>query len=195
MLFLCLAIDVLEGPHPPWTLLALAARGVSQSSGLPREAGDFFRRAETGAGPAMLGMDASRSGEARPQDGTEGTHAALAGLDDWLGSRAGEPSAPSVLTGFAVSQDMAFLMAAYRSVGRDFPFASAALDLRSLAIGVLGLGWEQSAPSELIRRLGLGTDLDEGEDQTVQEARTAAAVLTRLLERLRRRSLDEGLFR
>lgn len=197
MIYLCTALDV--GSASSGRLGSLRSAGVcvvGAPSGASAWASDPFAwRCEgcsTGQFSTAFAFEASdlasEPSEPEPEPDT-GLCGLLDRLDGWLAelrtTRQLEDEA-LVLTSLVPGPDYAFLERAYGEAGRAAPFGEALLDLRSLAMGVLGAGWDQMAPHRLPAALGVRQPADQSHSMA-SEALLSAHVLVALLERLRRR--------
>lgn len=66
---------------------------------------------------------------------------AMRGLSDFVAARAGRPGDRAVFVGHNAAFDWAFISYYYELCGMPNPFGYKALDIKSLAMGRLGIGW------------------------------------------------------
>lgn len=182
-LFLCAALDATGHAYGCGRLQALAtcAVGVGER-GAARRLGSFVW--PMGQAPARDGPGTDGWGPGPADDG--GAVAPAGVLEDlaaWCREQASDQSGPPVLCGFAAPGDLAWLANAHRALGLDLPVLQQPLDLRSLAMGVLGVSWEEAAPTYLLPRLGVRV----AGSGPAAEAELGALALMKLLERMRRR--------
>ena len=203
LLVVCTAVGVDGWSFAQEPLRGLAAAAVVVRTGAPRlVATHTWRSATAGAEDPLADFGASllplAGDEAAVEDrgcSPEELAEALDGLDGWLGQLPRSPEEALLVSGFAAAHDLAYLLWAYARCGRVPPFAAAPLDLRSLALGALGLGWEECAPARLQQHLPLPRAAGEAASPLAEEARTSALLLVQLFERLRRRAASELAFR
>jgi DNA polymerase III alpha subunit (gram-positive type) len=88
----------------------------------------------------------------------------------------------AVISGWGISQDMAFLVESYRRLSRPWPFALLALDVQPIARKLLGGGGEVDRYNlgHVADRLGIGR---MGEHGALADAYATYDVLVKLLER------------
>jgi len=88
----------------------------------------------------------------------------------------------AVITGWGISQDMAFLAESFRRVSLPWPFANFALDVQPIARKILKLGGEVDRFNlgHVADRLGIGR---MGEHGALPDAYATYDVLVKLLER------------
>ncbi|MGH2632246.1 MAG: 3'-5' exonuclease [Tepidiformaceae bacterium] len=97
-------------------------------------------------------------------------------------ARFSELGAGAVITGWGISQDMAFLAESFRRVAMPWPFANFALDVQPIARKILKLGGEVDRFNlgHVADRLGIGR---MGEHGALPDAYATYDVLVKLLER------------
>lgn len=88
----------------------------------------------------------------------------------------------AVVSGWGISQDMAFLVESFRRTGRPWPFALVALDVQPIARALLkGTGSvDRFNLGHVADRLGIGRD---GEHGALADALATYDILVKLLER------------
>jgi DNA polymerase-3 subunit epsilon len=88
----------------------------------------------------------------------------------------------AVITGWGISQDMAFMVESYRRLSQPWPFALIALDVQPIARKLLGGGGEVDRYNlgHVADRLGIGR---MGEHGALADAYATYDVLVKLLER------------
>jgi len=150
------------------------------------------------AGGAPLAGAVAQPGQAAT-DGAVGPGGswqdALRRFVEWIATLPREAMEPVLLSGFAVARDLVYLTDAFVAVGCPCPFSAHPLDIRSLAMGVLSLPWEETAPDRLSRLLGSSAAQPALHDEVAAEATICSLVMIQLLDRLRRRAASEAAFR
>ena len=139
--------------------------------------------------------------ELKPHHGTADPHAmAVHGLDperlareglsleaaaqaicDWVG-RVSSPSDPPVFVGYCANFDWAYINDLFHRAGIENPFGYKALDIRSLALGLLGLPWNELRQDRILPLLELEPLEEELAHDALEDARHQAAMLIRMLE-------------
>jgi DNA polymerase III epsilon subunit-like protein len=128
---------------------------------------------------AVHGLDPKRLS----REGLE-LDAAAQAIATWVGRVAPE-SDPPVFVGYCANFDWAYINDLFHRTGLENPFGYKALDIRSLALGLLGLPWEELRQERILPLLEL-SPLDEAQaHNALADARHQAEMLIRLLERAR----------
>lgn len=105
-------------------------------------------------------------------------------LADWV-HRVSSEADPPVFVGYCANFDWAYINDLFHRTGIENPFGYKALDLRSLALGLLGLGWEELRQDQILPLLELAPLAPEVAHNALADARHQAGMLIRLLERSR----------
>ncbi len=194
VLVVCVAMETDRGGR----IYALAAHGVVARSRAPILLDGFSWRGRSHppreADPAdpfsdeplvPVASDVSR----RDDDGS--AREVVSAMEGWLSAIRREPGEATVLGGFAAVQDFWSLSRAYDSAGAEFPFSSSVLELRSLAMGALGLSWDMASPDRVARLLSM--DPAPRGDPVDEEARLGARITSTLLDKIRKRAVVDAL--
>lgn len=97
-----------------------------------------------------------------------------------------DPGEEVVFVGYCANFDWAYVNDLFHRAGIENPFGYKALDLRSLALGLLGLPWEELRQSQILPRLDLVPLADDEAHHALADARHQAQMLVRLLARAAR---------
>ncbi|MDQ7992323.1 MAG: exonuclease domain-containing protein [Propionicimonas sp.] len=104
--------------------------------------------------------------------------AAMAAFEAWLAEVSGPERRP-LFVGFNAGFDWMFVCDYFhRYLGRN-PFGHAAVDIKSVALGALGLAWPQTSIRRLGATLGKTTELSHN---ALQDARDQADLLRAILQ-------------
>ncbi len=95
----------------------------------------------------------------------------------------GPPRDPPVFVGYCANFDWAFMNDFFHRAGVTNPFGYKALDIRSLALGVLPLGWHALKQDKMLPLLGLDPLSEAEAHNALADARHQARMLVALLER------------
>lgn len=171
-----IAVDVeTAGPNPGgYSLLAIGAcRYDEPDQGFYLELAPVDDRAEASAlAISGLRMDELARTGAAPAD-------AMRAFADWL-AEVVPPGSQPVFVGFNAGFDWMFVCDYFhRYLGRN-PFGHAAIDIKSVALGALGISWPETSLRVLSRRLLDGRSLSH---DALQDARDQAALLRAIVLR------------
>lgn len=106
--------------------------------------------------------------------------AAAREIDRWVRSVSSE-SDPPVFVGYCANFDWAYMNDLFHRAGIDSPFGYKALDIRSLALGVLDLPWEELRQDQILPRLQLEPLAEDQAHNALADARHQAHMLAALL--------------
>lgn len=95
---------------------------------------------------------------------------------------------PPVFVGYCANFDWAFVNDLFFRAGIENPFGYKAMDLRSLALGVLDLGWEDLRQDRMLPLLGLQPLSEVDAHHALADAKHQAAMFKALMECAWRRS-------
>lgn len=102
---------------------------------------------------------------------------AVARFAEWVRASTPSPDRP-VFVAFNAPFDWMFVAEAlHRHTGGN-PFGHAALDIKTLAMGALGLDWEETSFASVAERVGVGEPLPH---RALEDARLQAEVFRRIL--------------
>lgn len=113
----------------------------------------------------------------------EPPRAAMQRFADWVRS-ATPPTCRAVFVAFNAPFDWMFVADALHRHTGDNPFGHAALDIKALAMGALGLDWAETSFASLAARLGVTEPLPH---RALDDARLQAEVFRRILSEISRR--------
>ncbi|MFH0944539.1 MAG: 3'-5' exoribonuclease [Planctomycetota bacterium] len=186
MVYISLDVEA-SGPLPCFfDLLSIGAVALTMFDGQVLELDDPFYvelkpyhgTADPGA-MAVHGLDPERLA----REGKD-LETAARELRDWV-HRVSSDEDPPVFVGYCANFDWAYINDLFHRAGMENPFGYKALDLRSLALGLLGLGWEELRQEQILPLLGLDPLAPEVAHNALADARHQARMLIRLLERCR----------
>ncbi len=103
-------------------------------------------------------------------------------LARWLRSL-GPPRDPPVFVGYCANFDWAYVNDFFHRAKVRNPFGYKALDIRSMALGVMPLGWHELKQDKMLPWLGLEPLAEEEAHNALADARHQAKMLAALLER------------
>lgn len=171
-----LVIDLeMSGPNPQMhEVLEVGAVRAALGSGLPEEASWGARVRPRHIGNASTG--ALKVVGYSPKAWKDAIQ-----LEEAF-ARLGELGEGALVTGWGIGQDLAFLTESFRRVGREWPFAPAALDVQPIARALLkGTGdVDRFNLGHVADRLGIGR---MGEHSALADAFATYDVLVKLVER------------
>ncbi len=189
MVFISVDVEA-SGPLPGFfDLLSLGAVALERAGGIHQVlGGGLYLELKPCHGAfdpqamAVNRLDLARLG----REGLEQEEAARR-IEHWLRGIA-PPNDPPVFVGYCANFDWAFVNDLFHRAGRENPFSYKALDIRSLALGVLDLEWEELRQERMLPLLGLEPLAEEDAHNALADARHQAHMLARLLELARSRT-------
>ena len=183
MIYFCIDCEA-SGPVPPlYNLLSIGAT-VVRPQGDRHEVGEslylelrpIFPGVDPGA-MAVCGLDLERL----RRDGLE-PREALARLSSWVLERNRPSSDRPVFVGHNAVFDWAYIAYYYVHVGLENPFGYKGIDSKSLAMGALGISWNDTSKEVLERRLRLPPQDPAQIHRADYDAHYQALILQRLLD-------------
>lgn len=191
MLYICLDCEA-SGPMAPlYNLLSIGATAVHAVGDEVGLGEDFYvelRPIFPGVDPqavAVCGLDV----EQLKETGTD-PQAAMRALADWVGAQSRRAGFPPVFVGHNAVFDWAYIAYYFAHFSMPNPFGYKGIDTKSLAMGVLGVDWEETGKESLERLLRLPPQ-DPGQVHRADyDARYQAEILKALLLKQPPKSLD-----
>ncbi len=108
---------------------------------------------------------------------------AAARIDAWV-SRSATPDDPPIFVGYCANFDWAFVNDMFLRYRKQNPFGYKALDIRALAMGILGFSWLELSQETILPALGLEPLDPKLAHNALEDARHQARILCALLNRL-----------
>jgi len=174
-----------SGPVPPLYSLLSVGITVVRPEGGRHVVGDSLYLEFT---PEFPGVDAAALAvcgldlERLRREGLPAAEA-MARIRAWVLARnAGSPDRP-VFVGHNAVFDWAYVNYYFRHTGIDNPFGYKAIDSKSLAMGRLGVGWNETSKENLERVLGLPAQDPAQIHRADYDAHYQAQILQKLLDR------------
>lgn len=182
MAYICLDCEA-SGPVPPlYNLLSIGTRSVRREGdrhvlggSLYLELKPIFPGFEAGA-MAVCGLDRSTL----EKEGVE-PKAALLRLAEW--SRAESPEERPIFVGHNAVFDWSYIAYYYAHFGLENPFGYKGIDSKSLAMGALGIAWDDTSKENLARMLKLPPEDYTKKHRADYDAQYQAELLVALLDR------------
>ncbi|MBI4879687.1 MAG: 3'-5' exonuclease [Planctomycetes bacterium] len=180
-----ISVDVeASGPLPGFfDLLSLGAVAVARAGGTyePRGDGLYLELQPLLGALDPQAMAVNRLDLERLRREGLGPEEAARRVERWLRGVA-SPADPPVFVGYCANFDWAFVNDLFHRAGIENPFGYKALDIRSLALGVLDLDWQELRQERILPLLGLEPLAAEEAHNALADARHQARMLARLLE-------------
>jgi ribonuclease T len=182
--YFCLDCEA-SGPVPPlYNLLSIGVTVVRPEGGrhavgdtLYLELKPIFPGFDPGA-MRVCGLDPERLG----REGTE-PREALVRLAEWVAERNRPSRERPVFVGHNAVFDWSYVAYYYAHFGMENPFGYKGLDTKSLAMGVLGIPWNDTSKEVLERVLSLPPQDPAQVHRADYDARYQAEILRALLDR------------
>jgi DNA polymerase III epsilon subunit-like protein len=183
MNYFCLDCEA-SGPLPPlYNLLSVGITVVRSGEG-GHELGDSFyvelKPIFPGFEPSALevcGLDVERL----RREGTEPSEA-MAAIRDWVLERNAPSGDRPVFVGHNAVFDWAYVSYYFAHFGMENPFGYKAIESKSLAMGRLGISWEDTSKENLERLLDLPPQDPKRIHRADYDAHYQALILQRLLD-------------
>jgi len=184
MIYVCVDCEA-SGPMAPlYNLLSIGATTVHDRDGAVELGETFYVELKpifSGFDPgalAVCGLDPERL----RRDGLE-PREAMERLRDWVAERSGPDDGRPVFVGHNAVFDWAYVAYYFAHVGLDNPFGYKGIDSKSLAMGRLGLPWEQTSKERLESLLDLPPQDSARIHRADYDSWYQAWILKRLIER------------
>jgi len=173
-----------SGPVPPlYNLLSIGATVVREENGQAVLGASFYVELQPifpGFDPralAVCGLDVERL----RREGVE-PRAACLRLSQWVREESGRRK-PAVFVGHNAVFDWAYVAYYYAHFGLENPFGYKGIDLKSLAMGALGLAWTETSKERLQKLLDLPPQDEKLIHRADYDAHYQALILQAVLAR------------
>ena len=183
MVYFCVDCEA-SGPVPPlYNLLSIGITVVRPESGRHQLGESFYvelRPVFPGFDPDAMrvcGLDAERL----RRDGLD-PFEAMSRVRAWVETRNHPSSERPVFVGHNAVFDWAYVNYYFRHFGVENPFGYKAIDSKSLAMGRLGIAWNETSKENLELRLGLPAQDPVQMHRADYDAHYQAMILQRLLD-------------